>query len=159
MRQRVFFLLAVLTAAAACGPVNTFYREGVPVSKLNADTTECRVNALRDAPVANQVRQRPPVFIPGQRYCNAAGQCYTRPGYWVDGGFYTVDVNQGLRDQVMTQCMAQRGYAPVSIKRCPQSVSAAPASANATLPPLTEQSCAIVNQDGSWRVVTPGAPG
>ncbi len=158
--MRLFPLsLVVLFVLAACdNSLSTYYRPGVSVNRLNTDTTRCEVKALQDAPIANQVRQRPPIYIPGQRYCTASG-CYYGPGYWVGGGYYTVDLNQGLRGRVMELCMAQKGYQPVQFPRCSSAVSkAAPATPTRTLPKISENSCAIKYDDGSWQIVTPQAP-
>ncbi|WP_424986726.1 hypothetical protein [Microbulbifer sp. S227A] len=139
----------------ACGPLSLYYRPGAEVSRMQTDATRCEVDALRDAPVANEIRQRPPVYFPGNRYCTGNG-CYYNPGYWVDGGLYSVDVNQDLRRRVMDICMAEKGYQPVSIPRCAANVaSAAPRVATSTLPTLARNSCAIRYDDGSWQIVTP----
>lgn len=154
MRLLTRIVLAGL-AVGACGPLSLYYQPGVQVSRMQSDATRCEVNALRDAPVANQIRQRPPIYLPGNRYCSSTG-CYYSPGYWVDGGIYTVDLNQGLRQRVLDMCMAQKGYQPVSIPRCSAGIaSAAPRAATSTLPTLSENSCAIRYDDGSWQIVTP----
>lgn len=151
--------LILTTALAACGPVNMYYRPGVDVGRLNADQTLCEVQALKDAPVANQIRQRPPVYIPGPHRCDSAGNCVRYPGHWVSGGFYTVDVNADLRRRVQDMCMAQKGYEPVSLPVCPQSVErAAPRQSTRRLPQLTETSCIIRYDDGAWQIVNPVRP-
>jgi hypothetical protein len=142
-------------ALGACAPLSIYYRPGVSVAQLDTDTTRCQVQALNDAPVANQIRQRPPIYYPGSQYCDAKG-CITRPGYWVDGGFYTVDVNEPLRRRVLDMCMAQKGYQPVTVPRCSSAVEqAAPRTPTRTLPRLDESSCAIRYDDGTWQIVTP----
>ncbi|MBJ6371563.1 hypothetical protein [Sedimentitalea arenosa] len=148
-----------LVALTACDTgLSTYYRPGVSVSRMQTETTRCEVAALKDAPVANQVRQRPPIFYPGTQYCNSAG-CYYRPGYWVDGGFYTEDVNRGLRARVLDLCMAEKGFQPVSLPACSAAVTAAaPMQATRTLPQLTSASCVIRYDDGSWQVVNPVTP-
>lgn len=148
----VFPALVACLVLSACGPVATYYREGASVSRLYSDQTQCEIQALRDAPVANQVRQRPPIYIPGERICNAAGNCVTRPGYWRDGEIYTVDVNQDLRGRVQSACMTKRGYTQISLPRCTQGT---PVALSNALPPLGETSCVIINSDGTQRVVTP----
>lgn len=148
--------LALLVLLTACGPLSIFYKPGASVARMQSDQTNCEVDALKKAPVANQVRQRPPIYIPGNRFCNENG-CYTAPGYWVDGGIYTVDVNADLRGRVLAQCMAQKGYRPVEIPACPSSVaSSVPPAQTTKLPTLTQNSCAIRNRDGSWQIVTRG---
>lgn len=149
-------IIAAGLTLAACAPLAIYYRPGVSVSRLESDTLACEVRALRDAPVANQIRHRPPVFIPGARICNADGTCYERPGRWVSGGIYTVDVNAGLRQRVQDTCMAAKGYRPVSLPRCSAAVArSAPPAVTSVLPGLREDSCAIFNDDGSWQIVTP----
>ena len=149
-------MMVLALALAGCGPLTLYHRPGVSVSRMQADSTECEVQALRDAPVANQIRQNPPVFIPGNTWCNADGQCRTGPGTWVDGGFTSVDVNAGLRDRVMRQCMANRGYQPVTLPECSASIKAAVSPAQTTtLPRLGESSCVIRHGGGGWQIVTP----
>lgn len=152
----LFRLFPVALALAACGPMSLYHRAGVSVSRMQADTTECQVQALRDAPVANQIRQRPPIYFPGQRVCNAAGNCWSAPGYWIDGGIYTVDVNQDLRARVTDMCMARRSYTPVSLPACSPAVQrAAPPRQTSTLPALTANTCVIRYDGGGWQIVNP----
>lgn len=157
MKSLIRIIVAGLVVGA-CGPLSLYYQPGVQVTRMQSDATRCEVEALRDAPVANQIRQRPPIYFPGGRYCTNSG-CYYNPGYWADGGLYTVDLNQDLRRQVLDMCMAQKGYQPVSIPRCAANVaSVAPRASTSTLPALTQNSCAIRYDDGSWQIVTPQAP-
>ena len=156
MKPALYMLLtgAMLTA---CGPLTLFYKPGVSVTQMQDDTTRCEVEALRDAPVANQVRQRPPIYFPGQRFCNSMGQCGYTQGYWVQGSVYTVDVNRDLRARVTDMCMARKGYQPVSLPPCSQSVAAAaPAQATTRLPQIEPNSCVIRYDSGNWQIVTPG---
>lgn len=155
--KRVLSLLVFALLVAACGPLSLYYRPGVSVTRMQTDQTNCEVKALRDAPVASQIRQRPPVYFPGRQICNSTGSCYYEPGYWLDGGVYTVDVNADLRGRVLTLCMAEKGYQPVDIPPCPSNVaSAVPPAQTRTLPTLTQNSCVIRNQDGSWQIVSRG---
>ena len=150
-------LSALLLLAACASPLSIYYRPGVSVARMQTDQTRCQVSALRDAPVATQVRQHPPIYLPGRRICDSSGACYTEPGYWVDGGIYTVDPNADLRARLETMCMAAKGYQPVSIPPCPSAVAEAVTPARTRqLPTLSENSCAIRNQDGSWQIVTRG---
>lgn len=144
-----------LISLTGCLPVSTYYAEGVTQSRLARDTTACDVQALRDAPVANQTRQQPPRYVP-RRVCDPKGNCYDRGGHWVQGAIYTVDVNAELRARVKGLCMADRGYRPVELPACPQGVAkAAPAGPSPVLPALTGNSCAIRTNDG-LRIVNKG---
>ena len=155
--MRYAVLLTLPIVLGACVPLSIYYKPGASVSRLERDTTQCQVDALSKAPVASQIRQEPPTYVPERKICDAAGNCTIRPGFWKDGQIYTVDVNQGLRGRVEEQCMADRGYQPVSIPACPSSVSqAVPAAATRTLPQLSPSSCAIRNRDGSWQIVNRG---
>lgn len=155
MRNTLFILTLAGILSACEGPLDVYYKPGVSVTRLQTDETNCEVKALKDAPVAQEIRQRPPVFYPGHPICNGYGQCWYRPGYWVDGGVYSVDVNKDLRNRVLTQCMAEKGYRPVSIPQCSSSVKAqAPVGQTTRLPTLTDTSCYIKNADDSYQIVT-----
>jgi hypothetical protein len=138
---------------AACSPLSTYYKAGVDVSRLNTDTLACQTDSLAKAPVANEIRQSPPIFVRGRQYCDAKG-CYTGPGYWIEGDIYTVDTNKPLRDKLENQCMANKGYQPVSIKPCTFAVKQnAPKGSTTVLPKLTANSCVIKNDDGTVQIV------
>ncbi|MFL4471036.1 hypothetical protein ACERZ8_14515 [Tateyamaria armeniaca] len=132
--RTICFAFALLSLSG-CLPVSTYYAEGVSAAQLMRDDTRCDVQALREAPVANQTRQGAPRFVP-HRVCDAAGQCYNRGGYWVPGDIYTVDVNADLRKRVKALCMADRGYRPVELPACRQGVAQA-------APPALRPSCPV----------------
>ena len=151
--KQILVILAAM-ALSACVPLSIYYRDGISVSKMEADTTECQVKALRDVPVSTQIRRGAPIFYPGRRICDASGKCYYEAGYYAPGPIYSVDPNEGLRARVERQCMADRGYTPVSIPACPNRVAnAAPAAVTTQLPRLTPSSCVIRNSGGSWQIV------
>ncbi|SDG17443.1 hypothetical protein SAMN04489759_10577 [Sulfitobacter delicatus] len=155
-RPALWLSLAAL-GAAACAPLNTYYKPGANVAQVSRATTACEVQALRDVPVSTQVRREPPRYIPPRQICDANNNCVTKGGFYVPGELVTFDPNVALRKRVETQCMADRGFAPVSIPACPASVArAAPARATTTLPALNENSCVIRNDGGSFQIVTRG---
>lgn len=155
--MRMTMILLATLLVSGCQPLSLYYRPGVTVAKMEDDRLTCRVAALKDAPVANQIRRDPSIYIPPRQYCNAAGACTIRGGYWEPGRIYEVDVNAQLRGQLADRCMARLGYTPVSLPACPQSVAnAAPPSATTRLPALTPNSCAIRNDDGSFQIVNRG---
>lgn len=157
MKNTVLALATALVGLTACAPLQTYYKTGASVATLNRDTTACEVAALRDVPQSIQIRRKPPIFIAGKQVCGDAGNCTQTPGYYIDGGVESYDQNAGLRIRVEQQCMADKGYAPVSIPVCPDSVAnAAPAGATTRLPALTETSCVIRNRDGSFQIVSRG---
>ncbi|MEM6888883.1 MAG: hypothetical protein AAF636_12175 [Pseudomonadota bacterium] len=147
----VFLAAAVLTG---CAPLRIYHQPGVPVATMQRTLLDCQVSALEAAPVANQIRQEPPRYIPGNRYCDGAGNCYRRGGYWIDGRTYTVDRNADLRTRVERQCMADQNYSFSEIPRCSAAVkTAAPPDKTTVLPPIGPQSCAIRYDDGSYQIV------
>ncbi|TMM54526.1 hypothetical protein [Sulfitobacter sabulilitoris] len=153
MKQMLF--LALVLVAGGCAPLSIYHREGVRVAQMQADTTTCQVQALRDVPVANSLRRGPPRYVPGGRVCRSDGTCYSRGGFYLPGEIYTVDVNLPLRRRVEAQCMAARGYAPVTVPPCPGGVSRrVPPGQTEVLPALTPRSCVVRQQGGGWRIVT-----
>ncbi|MFS4583279.1 hypothetical protein [Phaeobacter sp. C3_T13_0] len=152
-KNHMLAALLLTSGLAACGPVPVYYRAGADVAQRDADLLTCEVNALRDAPVANQIRQNPPIYRPGREICRN-GRCYHQSGYWEDGNIYTVDVNADLRKRVEQTCMAQKGYQSVAVNRCPQSVANTVGAPRATaLPVLDENSCAITRRGQSPQIV------
>ncbi|QBF31740.1 hypothetical protein CFI11_10980 [Thalassococcus sp. S3] len=152
-----FMIITIPLLVGACSPLNIYHQTGVSVTQLRTDETSCDVRALRDAPVANQIRRTPARYIPPRQFCDSDGNCYSRGGFWEPGEIYTVDVNQDLRRRVKDQCMMGKGYRAVSIPPCPQAVAdAAPSAVTGTLPRLTETSCVIRNRDRSWQIVNQG---
>lgn len=150
-------LLVCLMTLSACGPMSFYYREGESVARMQSETTECRVQSVKDVPVNNQIRQSPPVYWPGRSYCDNRGRCYRSPGWWQPGNIYTVDVNKGLRNNVEAQCMAKKGFRPVSLPPCRSGVkSRVPAVRTTNLPPLNTESCFVKFNDGSFQIITPG---
>lgn len=155
--MRWVFVIGMCLGLAACAPLTIYHQPGIAVAQMEDDRLDCAVAALRDAPVATEIRRIPPVYVPARHYCDSAGNCYVRGGYWERGEVYTVDVNRPLRRQLRDRCMALKGYRPVSIPICPQSVKdAAPTRATTTLPPLSDKSCAIRNADDTWQIVNRG---
>lgn len=150
--------LMVVFLLAGCQPVSMYYQPGVTVAKAENDRLDCDVEALREAPVANEVQQTPAVWIPGRQICDASGSCYFREGYYEPGEIYSFDTNGTLRRQVLDRCMARKGYQSVAIPACPQSVvnAAPPRTANARMPTLTQNSCSISYSDGSYQIVNRG---
>ncbi|WP_170759706.1 hypothetical protein [Ruegeria lacuscaerulensis] len=160
MKSVLRLLIPIMALSACDGPLSLYYREGESVSRVQSETTQCQVQAVNEVPVANQVRQSPPTYWPGRTYCDSGGRCYRSPGWWQPGRVYTVDVNQGLRNQVEAQCMARKGFRPVSLPPCRQSVkSQTQAVPTTTLPPLTTQSCFVKFDNGTIQIISPGQAG
>ncbi len=158
--KTILRLILPVVLLSSCGSLSLYYREGQTVSRMQTETTVCQVKALKEAPVANQIRQSAPVYWPGTRRCDSQGRCYTTPGWWQPGRIYSVDVNQSLRNQIEAQCMAGKGYRSVTLPPCKQSVKAQVAPARTTtLPPLSGASCFRKFDDGSFQIVTPGQSG
>ena len=157
MTHRFLPATALLMLLGACAPLETYYKPGATVAAVDRETTACKVQALRDVPPSTRIRREPPRYVPPRRQCNAAGDCRTRGGFFLPGETYSFDPNDGLRARVEAQCMAAKGFAPVSIPPCPDSVRrAAPPAATRTLPALGPSSCVIRNRGGSYQIVTRG---
>lgn len=152
-------LIALLAAVTACGPLTAYHKPGVAVTRLDQDLLSCQVKALDQAPVATVIRQGPPRFYPGRQYCDAAGNCHIRGGFWVPGEVYSADANKSLRVKLENQCMAGNGYQRVQVPRCSQSFAVELDTAGTeVLPPLSDTSCAIREKNGSVKIVSDNRP-
>ena len=152
-------VLVVMLTLAACAPAPVYYREGVSMAKMENDLLNCKVAAVKDAPVASQLRRGAPRYYPGYLRCNHGGQCYRTGGYFYPGEVYSVDVNAGLRKDLENRCMARKGYAPVALPRCPAGTASGAATDQTaqvnTMPPLSQNSCIIDDKAGPAQIIDP----
>lgn len=137
------FLCLLGFVVAGCGPVAVYHKDRTSFATLEQDLLTCEVQALRDAPVANEIRQDPPVFHPGRRICRKDGSCYHTGGYWREGRIYTVDTNLGLRKRLAQSCMIQEGYSQIEAHRCPPGTVRPPKDALGQLITPSQNTCAI----------------
>ncbi|MFK7743957.1 MAG: hypothetical protein AB8B47_02795 [Roseobacter sp.] len=146
--------IPIVLVLSSCAPLEIYHQAGVTVSRMQSDLLSCEVDALRDAPVATQIRRAPPEYIPPHRFCRASGQCYQRGGYFIEGELYSFDQNASLRSRVEAQCMTQKGYTRAQIPNCKgtNTQSATPSTSD-VLPVLTDTTCAIRNNKGGWQII------
>ena len=142
-------MLLVFLALSGCSEFSVFYKPTQEVSRMQRDVTDCEVLALRDAPVATQIRQSGPVFV-GLGYGNGYG-------YWANTNTYSIDVNEDLRNRVMGYCMADRGYQLVTIPRCSDQVALQATRQSTTrFPEITTHTCVIRYESGEFQLVNQG---
>jgi hypothetical protein len=154
MRPAFTRLLLLAACLGACAPLRIYHQPGVEVAQMQRDLLACEINALQSAPVANEIRQAPPRYVPARRYCDSTGACYTRGGFFIDGEIFTVDTNAELRTRVERQCMNDQGYQYVEIPNCATGIAdRVPVAATVVLPQIGPQSCAIRNEDGTFQIV------
>ena len=150
-------IVAALAACVDTTPVELSWRQGVSVSKLKSDSLNCEMAATRAVPINNQVGVTPTYRTPvyqNPSYTSCYGGTYSVSCTTTGGGFsggqtyggqvYTYDANSGLRESYFNQCMAQRGYSPISIRPCtPSELKAATRklSGSSVLPPPSEVLC------------------
>lgn len=146
---RLLPLVLTLTLAG-CLPVEVYHKSGVPISKLRSDDLDCAVSALAKVPVTTVTRTIAGYYVPGRKVCSPAG-CYRTAGYMTPPRIEQYDSSAPLRAKVAAQCMQNRGYRAVELKRC---ASSGPITVPSRQPDLSASSCAVKVQD-RWEVVTP----
>jgi hypothetical protein len=154
MKNALIFGIPALLLAS-CTPLNLQYKEGESVSQMSSDLAACEASALKQLPKEIHTRYYPPTYLP-YAYCRPHGGCYYRyyPSYY--GRTQRYDANEGKRNTVIKQCMADQGYTPTKIPTCSAEVArSTPAQSTEILPPLTENSCAIHHKSGGWQIVNP----
>lgn len=150
-------ILAMVLPLAGCVTDTVWYKEGASPAKINDAATNCAVQAARTVPQNPQIGQTPIYTTPMQTSCYGTSYvtCTTTGGNIYGGNLYTYDANSGLRDAVMSQCMAKRGYQSVELALCSQRVANAVTEVDfATLPKLTKETC-LIDMGGSYRAVNP----
>ncbi len=144
--------LILFVLLSACAPAPVYYAEGVSLAQRERDLALCDAQAFAAYPVRNQIRYRPRTWFPGTQTCTADGVCTMTPGYWLGGEAYTVDVNADARRNAGVACMGARGYARISLPRCPEGTAIAPTT---TMPPLTSATCVWDQAGGVPVIVNP----
>ncbi len=156
MRYMTKFSSAALIAMTACAPLQTFYKEGETVARLDRTLTTCKVNALAQVPTDIRRRYVPPTYAP-YRICRGHGHCYWHHRILSPGRYEEYDANLSLRRTVTGQCMADKGFMRASIPPCDAEVTRnTDLKATQVMPPLTAKSCAIRLKSGRYQIVTPG---
>jgi hypothetical protein len=147
--------LAFLLLLSGCVTDTVWYKEGANPAAVNSAATDCAVEAANRVPQNTQVGVTPTYSTPVQTYCNNTGygtvSCTSYGGDVYGGNVYSYDANQGLRNQVMEQCMARRGYALLSLPVCSPDQAAKAKLSASRLPAISETSCLV--QTGSGYVV------
>ncbi|GGE24845.1 hypothetical protein GCM10011360_11570 [Primorskyibacter flagellatus] len=130
------------------------YREGASTQQVSRDRYACATEALRLAPVNKVTTVEPGMYVPPQQFCDAAGNCTTRPGYYERPEIITTDVNAPERRSLENQCVAAKGYDRVSLPLCSDAVKAQVTPAiTRTQPPLTKGSCIIPRGGDNYQIV------
>lgn len=147
------FVWLALCGALLSGCNYTLYHQaGKTIEDRERDLVRCDVRALKQAPVATEIRYTAPVQRE-RKICidqKKKETCVTEH-YWTKPEPYTVDVNQELRSRVKEQCMHDKGYHEVSLPRCERGQAVA---LSARMPGLGPQSCVIRTQSGALQVAT-----
>lgn len=154
--KKISSLLMALLFAASCAPVPLFYQQGGSLSGLKDSLLACEVDALAKAPVATQLRQAAPRYIPGYRRCRSDGRCTTSGGFFVGGEVYSIDPNARLRRDLTTQCMQAAGYRRIELPRCRTPLPAQGSSeTQSVMPGLSDNSCVTKSAAGAWQIFNP----
>jgi len=150
-----FLPLAAALAVSGCLSVPLYYRPGAEVARIDRDETDCRVVAQRRVPPDIRTRYIDPTFD-HRTVCSSAGICSTYSIMLSPGRWKSFDANEGLRARVTEQCMADRGYARISLPTCPRDLAAgAEKTPTRVQPPVTPESCVVRFSSGRYRIVTP----
>lgn len=138
---------------ALCGAVlsgcnyTVYHQPGKTIEDRDRDLLRCDVRALKQAPVATELRYQAPV-LRERKICDNNGNCITDT-YWSDPEPYTVDVNEPLRARIKKQCILDKGYTEVSLPKCETGDSV---SIPARMGQLGAQSCLVRDQRGTLRI-------
>lgn len=152
--------IAFLPLMLVCGCVTdtVWYKEGANPNAVNSAATDCAVEAANRVPQNTQIGVTPSYSTPIQTYCNNTGygtvSCTSYGGDVYGGDVYSYDANLGLRNDVMAQCMARRGYTAVSLPVCSADQAATAKVAGSRLPAISETSC-LVQTNSGYVIVSP----
>lgn len=158
LRRMIIAASAIsITAVTGCMETSMWYREGVSPMKVNSDSTDCQVAAAQRVPVNSQLGQTPVYYTPVQTQCYGYGSsvsCTQTGGQSYGGNVYSYDANAGLRSRVTQQCMMNKGYQLINIRKCEDKDLKGGIRSYSVLPQLTPNSC-YVNAPSGTVLVNP----
>lgn len=149
-------LIASCLVLSACGSVSLWYKAGTSQVKIDSDLVNCRVRAVQSVPVNTQVGVTPTYVTPVETTCYTVDnkmQCTTTGGQVRGGNTYTYDANDGLRKDVITQCMQKLGYQSISLPSC-SPAQAKLAKTYKLLPEISANTC-VTKASTGWLLVNP----
>lgn len=148
--------LLALALVVGCAPMGVYYKPGAQVATSQRAELACKVDAEQKVPVRNVTRVIPGPFIPPRKVCDAAGNCTIIPGRELPPRIVSEDANEGLRRDVVTQCMADKGYRFVRIPECSPGISQSVSPRQTKVYPRLQENSCVVRARGVWQIVTPG---
>lgn len=167
MRSRV--LLAAMFCGSnmivGCAPTieNVSWKPGTTPIHRASDETNCEVQSVQQVPASMAIGQTPtfttPTYVsPVQTSCHdyGYGASCTTTGGQVSGGqvsggqVYSYDANKGLRERVVAQCMAQKGYSTFSFASCSADDLKAGVAHSASSPMPRPEQILCVTPDGGF---------
>jgi len=112
MRKGIAICLVSFGFLAGCGAGKTalvFYNENVTYDDGNQALLDCQVEAAQKVPVSNNIYTTPTWTTPVS--CTvSSGRTSCSGGVTYGGNMVTQDLNGGLRDRVIKQCLRDKGY-------------------------------------------------
>jgi len=112
MRKGIAICLVSFGFLAGCGAGKTalvFYNENVTYDDGNQALLDCQVEAAQKVPVSNNIHTTPTWTTPVS--CTvSSGRTSCSGGVTYGGNMVTQDLNVGLRDRVIKQCLRDKGY-------------------------------------------------
>lgn len=154
MLRRLILVASVVsvTAVSGCMEETMWYQAGVSPGKVYNDSTDCQVAAAQRVPVNSQLRQTPVFTTPVQTSCFGYGysvSCTQTGGQTYGGDVYSVDANARLRSRVIGQCMMNRGYQLIKVRKCEDKDLRNGVKRYAVLPQLSPNSCYVNTPTGT----------
>lgn len=152
---RLAVAFAILSLSGCLSAMDLYYRAGARVAQQQRVTYQCEQLARSTVPVA--ISHEEVEDYSTRRVCNADGSNCRRERVLVGTDWVTKDVNADLRNRVRRQCFNDKGYVQVRIPACSDNLrNAVTPRATRVLPTLTENSCVIKYEDGSYQIITGG---
>lgn len=124
MKNRITALVSLVTLAACVTEPSVYtaaWKIGQNGAARETDITACEVESLSKVPRALTTNVTPVYRTPSNVQCTSYGystNCVDYGGQVYGGQAYTQDVNAGLRERVQWQCLARKGYTPITRPTC-----------------------------------------
>lgn len=123
--KRILHILLVFSMAflSSCAPqISTvFVKKNSSRAQVQRDFDACKIKSFREIPQNIVSTYHPGVNNPGTLSCNTIGSytsCNRIGALYIPPSEDHEDVNAGLRDRYMINCMSKKGYDAVDVPVC-----------------------------------------
>jgi hypothetical protein len=119
--KKIAWLIVLMLGGCQTGPRPSLYKAGTTYTQRQSEYDSCKIQSFSQIPQNVATNIVGGYSNPGTVYCNKIGNgvtCNNVGAVNIPARAESYDVNQGLRDRFIADCMANKGYRIVTRNVC-----------------------------------------